>query len=154
MGLDISVFGNLKRVPEVCDERDDVRHLYSNDFPDQADAVVAGSYRCKKLMSFRAGSYSGYGEWRRQLSVLMLNLQPEIVWGDTDQYKDKPFFDLIHFSDCEGIIGPETSAKLAKNFEDWRHCTVNEGEYFKEKYECWAKAFKLAAENNGVVRFA
>lgn len=33
---------------------------------------------------------------------------------------DVPFLELIHFSDCEGIIGPKTSAKLYKDFEKYR----------------------------------
>ena len=30
-----------------------------------------------------------------------------------------PFVELINFSDCEGVIGPEVAAKLAKDFADY-----------------------------------
>jgi hypothetical protein len=66
--------------------------------------------------------------------------------------KVKPFYELINFSDCEGIIGPEVSTKLYNDFVKFEVVAKNEEEYFYRKYKDWMKAFKVAS-NKGVVSF-
>ncbi len=68
------------------------------------------------------------------------------------------FRELIHFSDCEGFIGPKTSAKLAADFAAWRDSAaamaaqIDQGRWHLEKYNEWARAFETAAKG-GVVKF-
>lgn len=129
MGLDISYFENQ---PESVIETDE-------DWPSSG--------------SFRAGSYSGYNEWRRMLCIAVLGVQPEEVWANQEKYEGRPFNELICFSDCEGTRNAEVSKKLAKDFEEFRNRACNgQDEYFIEKYNEWAKAFKIAS-NNGFVVF-
>lgn len=64
-----------------------------------------------------------------------------------------PFWELINFSDCEGIIGPVVSAKLARDFQEYQEKANSQlTDYDLERYNSWRQAFELAAEN-GVVRF-
>jgi hypothetical protein len=62
---------------------------------------------CKKVDPVNL-SYNGvyYRHFRRQLSdIALLN------------HDDTLFRELIHFTDCEGFIGPQTCSKLAGDFE-------------------------------------
>lgn len=72
-----------------------------------------------------------------------------------------PFFELIHFSDCEGTIGPVVSKKLAEDFAKYQkaadsfigtHDDGKPGGYFAEIYAEFRKAFETAS-NNGAVDF-
>ncbi len=101
-------------------------------------------------LSFSAGSYSGYNNWREQLSQLMLGVKPETVWRNPDQFKYSPFVELIHFSDCEGSIGPDTSRKLHHDFMDHMDIAATAEPWFTKKYMLWNKAFALAADNGFV----
>lgn len=174
MGLDIHVDTHIgDRIDETkishADAENyydipDITRLYVDYSPlDQHDDLESGFYRCgdKYERSFKAGSYSGYNRWREKLSLLALGVMPEEVWDQPELYRGKPFVELIHFSDCEGVIGPKTSAKLAKDFVEFKE-RAEEDEGLKEyssfmpysHYDEWAEAFKLAAETHGVVVLA
>src|SRR6185503_149712 len=89
-------------------------------FPDRLDGRVQGYYLTEdEDFHFRAGSYSGYNHWRTKLCRFAFGLEPQDIWTNPERYAGKPFFELIHFSDAEGAIGPETAAKLARDFQDW-----------------------------------
>ena len=113
-------------------------------------------------MGFRAGSYSGYNHWREKLAEIAG--YPSI---ETDRFGSGlkemrhdagareagsgPFYELIWFSDCEGIIGPITSAKLARDFADFQaKADAVEDDYWREKYGKWRQAFEMAAEEGAV----
>jgi len=93
---------------------------------------------------FRAGSYSGYNAWRRDLAR---QFNPETK-------ADMPFYELIWFADNEGSIGPEAAADLLADFRQHESAYAPEfhEEYFREKYADWARAFELAA-SGGLVEF-
>lgn len=62
-----------------------------------------------------------------------------------------PFFELIHFADNEGVIGPVVSAKLAKDFRDnYERAKAFGDGYWLSKYEKWMAAFEMAADNGAV----
>lgn len=153
MGLDLSAYSNLQLVE--CSEQpcDDHVHVYPNsDFPGRADRLVKGCYTYGKRFHFRGGSYSGFNEWREWLSDIALGVSPREVWDDPERFVGKPFVELINFSDCEGVIGPETSAKLAKDFaEHAQEAARRDTGYEYLKYRDWWKAFELAAGNGGVI---
>ena len=122
--------------------------------------------------SFRAGSYSGYGEWRNDLALAAGHEEgSEGVWAKADDgVTGGPFEELINFPDNEGVIGPVISQKLYDDFVnyekevnktiDWWYLKmVPEKEYdgddikwFKIKYNDWKHAFDIA-RNNGMVIF-
>lgn len=114
------------------------------------------------IVEFRAGSYGGYNEWRNALALLGAGIRADEMWADPDKYQDYPFFLLINFADNEGSIGPNAASLLDMQFAVGRteidqkaraHFTDDhEYEWFMDKYDDWAEAFKLAREN-GMVYF-
>lgn len=157
MGLDIQAFASAD--PWADAPEDLGTDLYVNpDFPTRADGLVTGKYITGDSFNFRAGSYSGYNAWRREMARLV-ETTPEALWElDPAEKSDVPFYELIHFADNEGVIGPETSAKLAKDFGALRDKAQDfepsEGpkDWFLRNYEYFAFAFFLASKS-GAVRF-
>ncbi|UZD74736.1 hypothetical protein OM992_03295 [Bacillus siamensis] len=112
-------------------------------FPGRGEGVDPDKfYTSEESFSFRAGSYSGYGWWRRKL---------EEFKGDT------AFQELINFADNEGTIGPVVSKKLAKDFNEhadaareYARTLGDAGEVWLYLYGDWKKAFEMASENGAV----
>ena len=166
MGLDITAVKNARLVGKMPVEKFEEKLFpgcrliyvyadYVNDgFMAAKDLSPDSVYEYEDSFEFRAGSYGGYNDWREALSMFAYNVPPSVVWKNNDAYKDKPFYRLINFSDCEGIIGPEECKKLDKNFRDYQEAFSNSSanEWHKEKYNEWLKAFGLAADN-GFVEF-
>lgn len=182
MGLDISAYkkATFVRARGAREDGDEqwpaVTYLYANpDFPGRADGMKDGLYdvgghtkygreedRDKDhQLHFRAGSYSGYGEWRRKLCWFAHEVEPSRIWkGEPRFWAGKPFVELINFADDEGLIGPQTSAKLARDFqthgeaikEKARRVLGPEADWFCGLYDTWQKAFELAA-GEGCVHF-
>lgn len=124
--------------------------LYSADgVPDRADGLVDGLYRVSGAShSFRAGSYSGYNKWREMLADIAGYGTAKRVWDNPNA--SGPFVELIDYSDCEGFIGPRTSAKLA---EDCARLVAGGAAKELPGIEDWAEAFRIAA-GHGVVKFS
>ncbi len=170
MGLDISVYRKAILVNNVEVDEDGepvdtaLRKAYYNDdltrlfrlreaydvFDAQADGLEPGFYLFEDSMGFRAGSYGGYNGWRSTLAT---------VGGYTadDAHSGKvlagPFFELVNFSDCEGTIGPVTSAKLLNDFillQERAESMMNDYEF--AKYKEWTEAFQMASDG-GFVSF-
>lgn len=178
MGLDITAYGGLTKVEDVkyisgeVYNRDleivdygnyaMVAHINPN-FPGRADDMEDGGvYNAAESFGFCAGSYGGYNMWRNRLAKLAG--YPE---GTYEQYgkdwpshcvacwngEQGPFAELIHFSDCEGVIGTAVSQKLAADFAAFDAAAkTREDEQFYKLYQEWQKAFAMAA-NGGAVSF-
>lgn len=164
MGLDCHAFKNAKLKRKAPDgvppsggeydlayiDGDEI--IYFTDFPERLDGQPKGVYSGERLPSFRAGSYGGYNRWREKLSQMAIGVDPQTVWDNWKKYKDEPFALLIHFSDCEGAIGPESSLILHGQFEAWREQARDEMDRWEfEVYEDFAKAFEEVAGNGFVV---
>jgi hypothetical protein len=155
MGLDITAVRRAvfdHETKDSCDHwPEEIRRVYANpDFPGRADGLVDGCYRYESRFDFRAGSYSGYNQWRHELCRLALGCDPSEVWRNREQHVDSPFVELIDFSDCEGVIGPVTSARLLADFEFFaeaaeRHAARTALWWFHEGYDNWTRAFRMAA---------
>lgn len=157
MGLDIEAFQGIKRAEDQGDDADDDAWLLHRPegLPDRTDGIALGRYECVgESLRFRAGSYSGYNLWREWLAKTFLDATPAQVWdGADDRFKGKPFVELINFTDCDGFIGPKTSAKLAKDFAEHAPPKMPRlDQFYVENYALWRKAFEIAA-GNGVVIF-
>jgi hypothetical protein len=158
MGLDISAYSKIRRLPLPTDEDHSGEHarIYPNpDFPEQAEGIEDGYYEYEHGMDFRAGSYSGYNEWRNELARLAgyapVERDHSPYAAGAWQKKSGPFWELINFADNEGCIGPKTSAKLAKDFAEFQHnADLHPDEWFRAKYAEWRKAFELAADAGAV----
>lgn len=176
MGLDIAIYQNLKMAKgnEAFDDKGELKwdenwvQFYVNpDFPGRANEIEDGkAYKGEYVNRFRAGSYGGYGVWRNTLAQLAG--YPEFEYDDefTNSKRKShaaygwyhpdeklPFIELINFTDCEGVIGAEICAKLAKDFAEFQEkADQHKDDYFTKKYGAWRRAFE-AASKNGVVEF-
>lgn len=168
MGLDISVYRNARKVDPQPVRKD------NGQWPDEvwdSDTVIAFVPDDSMLRSlrglepdtvydadydhgFRAGSYGGYNAFRSMLAEELLGVSPYEVWNNPMSWVDKPFFELINFSDCEGTIGPEAAADLAVDFDMFQDRVQRvPDEYFRERYAEWQHAFHIAAAHHGLVDF-
>ena len=169
MGLDITAHKNLIKVvgDNLFDEDGELNdwdnhfQLHINPhYPDRASDISDGCvYSSGESLGFRAGSYGGYNGWREELARLA---GYEFVKGESDRHGfsrgawnsgEGPFWEIINFSDCGGVIGSEVSKKLLKDFCDFEEkAEGHESDNFKRLYKEWRGAFELAS-NNGCVDF-
>ena len=183
MGLDIRVVSKL----EKCEiQNDDAYNKYPNVIQistkndlvfNQSDGLEDGcyyQYSNSDYKAFRAGSYSGYGKWREQLSEA-IGIKIEDLWLsisrdtklndvlDTKSFDEIPFVELLYFSDCEGTIGPIVSKKLYNDFisnrdrvEKYVSSSVPGRPIFYKDwmslYDDFTDAFRIAS-NGGAVDF-
>jgi hypothetical protein len=179
MGLDITWYRGLTKAvgSEGFDDEGEVKYgdgwfkVYKNpDFPRRADDLEdRKAYKAEESDGFRAGSYGGYSNWRERLAKVAEYPTVEvgsIAQADSMRYAkshphsasawgvdvDRPFVELINFSDCEGVIGTAISKKLASDFADFQdRANATCDPYFIEKYGEWRKAFEMASDNGCVV---
>ena len=189
MGLDISVISQIKPIyiPEDIElwsdeyydweEKQDIEGSVWNFqpntyFPEQSKGLPKGfGYGTGEEYSFRAGSYSGYGEWRDLLARVALDMGSEGVWNKIDSgegYSEIPFSEQLNFSDADGIIGPVASKKLYNDYVSYEKDIMKkldryylkyedfeiDGEtyqWFKQKYNDWKEAFRIASNNGAVI---
>ena len=188
MGLDVSAISQVRPIdiPEeielwseeyyVWEEEQDfdghVWNLYHHPhFTEQSaglpDGAVVGE---GEYYTFRAGSYSGYGEWRDLLSKLALGIGAKDLWDKVDDggYGEIPFSQHINFSDADGVIGPVAAEKLYNDYVRYEKDIMNmldrfylkfedeeiDGDtfhWFKVKYKDWKEAFRIASDNGAVI---
>jgi hypothetical protein len=152
MGLDIKVYRRLNLVeaaPLQRDLKEGEIYVWISPFPDHAERswdLRKGIYTHEgSEFSFRAGSYTGYNDWRDNLAF-MIGTIPEKIWANP---VPGPFMELINFSDCDGTIGPAVSKKLYGDFRKYleraRHLK-DDGGWFFHRYKLWMKAFKIASD--------
>jgi hypothetical protein len=160
MGLDIAAGRRAKMLPFADpDTYDYTRALnlypYPNHppFADHSDGLPQGIYEVAARISFRAGSYSGYNRWREALAELVHSTTPEVIWKAPDEYRGSAFYEIIHFSDCEGCIGPKTSRKLAADFAEYEERAREAwgaDSYEFGVYQDFRRAFTIAADEGAV----
>lgn len=159
MGLDITAYSGMieakgnEAFDNVGDLKDDEVWFIVYDepnFPGRCNEFKDGhAYKANKEFGFRAGSYSGYNQWRDKLAEIAgYGCAKNVL----DNPIDGPFMELINFSDCEGTIGTEVSAKLIEDFRRYRNKAEAIGGVFWDKYQEWQEAFKVAS-NKGAVNF-
>lgn len=163
MGLDITAYSKAELIEVIADydafydkyaDGDDLDYVHrQQDFPARMAPMVAGGvYKIHgERHAFRAGSYGGYNHWREQLALMVLGIEPKAIWTNRAGFAGCAFYELIDFSDCEGIIGTEAARKLAGDFDKFQaKADQHEDDYFREKYSNWRKAFHLAADGGYV----
>lgn len=162
MGLDISVYSKIQKITDLervenGDWSANVRRTHP-EFDRSLD-IEEGYYEgVGERHSFRAGSYSGYNFFRNSLAKGILGVSDKTVWENDEEYKGKPMYEIIDFSDCEGCIGPMVSKKLHKDFVDNRVKYLNyisesgDPTFYEIIYDDFTKGFELAS-NEGIVIF-
>ena len=164
MGLDISAYSKIKQEKHgdiyIGHDKFGTRpDLSEGEYAESDDSVYHG---------FRAGSYSGYNQWRENLSMAIHGVMPSIIWNSPEKYAGKEFFEIINFSDCEGCFGPKFSAKLHADFVNNRDKFVSvmetrygkasvsefsEASYAIRIYDDFMKSFEIA-KDSGVLIFS
>ncbi|MBU9468625.1 hypothetical protein LGM75_24725 [Burkholderia multivorans] len=177
MGLDATAYRQIKKIDCVFDEGgepidpntrepiecDYLRAYINPDFPGRADDLEDRAiYSYEDADEAFSGGYGRYSMWREMLAKLA-GYQPIFVdrfgTGRTELRHDEaawratsgPFWELICFSDCEGVIGAAVSAKLAQDFAQFDE-QAKADESFYAIYSKWRAAFEMAAQN-GCVQF-
>lgn len=108
--------------------------------------------------SFRAGSYSGFHDWRCWLAALS-NITLDKMAGFTKDSpiswnKDMPFKALLYHSDCDGVIGPAACKKLASDFNRYMLIALEslnkgeDGEWMVDRYFKWREAVNAVADGD------
>lgn len=108
---------------------------------DRLDGNEPGWYRGEYVRDGLSLSYGGYSALREQISDLAIGVPPETIWNASDIYAGRPFVPLIHYSDCEGAIGPETCQRLAADFAE------HEAKAEVALDEGWLGAYRKLAAN-------
>lgn len=174
MGLDISAYSKMARVQDEVAATMNEDQIFEMDCviitdghkkDSRIDDMQSGFYtpdEGSECHDFRAGSYSGYNDYRNKLAECFLNASDRVVWANPDLFEGKPFYEQVDFSDCEGYMGPLVSAKLHQDYvngrEQWVKWLNESGqsednvEWYLTRYDHWTKAFGLAADG-GILRF-
>ena len=174
MGLDIYAYSriveksnrsaNQQRLEELG-LSEPGEEIYRIDRPDEEafKGLDPGTYLTTSLTeqhSFRAGSYSGYNNWRRALCLTMLGVEPAELWNEPASWQGMPFVDLINHSDCDGAIGGPVAKSLYRDFVKHRDRAVDrtdngneDGGWFLEVYDDFLRGFELAADD-GILIFS
>lgn len=115
-----------------------------------------GRFRVQQDAGISVGPYSLYRTWRQWLWKLIHDLSNiNAVWQAPGSYEHLAFFNLIHFSDCEGVIGPIVSARLAREFSVHQSKVdqlQDQHFLFVLLYRSFHQAFETAA-GKGAVQF-
>lgn len=169
MGLDITAYGGLfeidtsRQKKELVETMLDSGHWWQPHAVDWAEKEFPGRtkgepqvvmdhvYGASQRYSFRAGSYSGYGEFRDFLARLA-GWASARAWWDSD-VREGPFFELVHFADNEGCIGSIAAGKLVSDFRAYEAKALAEADecrWFWHAYNNWRRAFEIASEGGAV----
>jgi hypothetical protein len=167
-GLDVTAYSELVEVPNAAVDKDgiptakDMVRLSPVDYPERFKGLKPQAiYRFKKQFDFRAGSYSGYNWWRNELAKLAgyKPIEAKTVEGKTEsrydaaawKAKSGPFWELINFSDAEGVIGPVVCKKLYADFvANHKAAMAHPSKDFQQSYLDWEKALELASKNGAL----
>ena len=189
MGLDISVISNLEPfvLPEGMEPWSEEYDKWINgqDIPEYKEVLSMyqaghwgqdrygdyppGVYLGEITDGFRAGSYSGYGEWRDTLAKVGAGFAggSEEAWRHDGE--DYPFEQLINYSDAEGYIAAPVTDKLCSDFVSFEkevkdvvdkawlkiHPTIEltgeDKDWFLAKWEEWKNAMCDASQDGAVM---
>ncbi len=122
MGLDISAYSKIIRSEDQSDEGgySGIRIWRDSFGYCELEEGKWESTQASQHHSFRVGSYSSYNQFRDDLCRAIHGVSSHHVYENIEEYVRKPFIGLINFSDCDGMIGPEISSILYRDFVDNR----------------------------------
>jgi hypothetical protein len=173
MGLDITAYAGLKALDAVYNRNGEpidiitrqpvecVELYVNNSFPNRELPFTDAPYSYTGKMSCFYMSYSGYGRWREELAKIAgypaipdgvgefsARSHSEGCWAATEG----PFFELINFSDCEGVLGTTVLKKLLIDFETHEEAAKNvDQEWFYQKYKALMEEVRFAATDGALV---
>ena len=112
---------------------------------------------------FRAGSYGGFGDWRKKLAD-SVGIQLDDMQGFTENgikwSGHEPFYELLYHSDCDGVLWWDECEELLKDFELHRDKFISYLDdngiilpHYLQKYDAWHQIIKACIEIEGMLRF-
>jgi hypothetical protein len=170
MGLDVVAYNGIEKVdPELHGGKldfntDDIWELCDEHgwfipstcgFEEHGKGVEDTPYTSEGEISFRAGSYGSYNGWRNSLAVFAGYGSAQDVW-EMDHPWGTPFIELINFSDCEGVIGPDLCKKLSEDFTSKRKDAIvfaleHNDDWFMRTYDDFMEALTFASDRGILV---
>ena len=161
MGLDIRVYSQLKDTGRPFDWTVDEENAYiphnHQDFATRCVEFTPGNaFEYKSSYRAHIGLYITYVNWREQLAILAgyppvvgrPHPYSEGAWAATEG----PFWELIDFTDYDGVLGTAVCQKLAKEFADYEVSARRLGdEDFLYTYLQFKAAVELASDGGAVV---
>ena len=144
-----------KRVREAC-----FQAVVHEDYPQRAtDIEDQGFYTFGSMLYAATVAPSVYVRWREQLAAFAgyrLARDRDASAGKSHlagarAAKAGPFWELLNFSDREGVIGATVSAKLAEDFatHDSR-ADAHPQKSFRDMYAWLRRAFAMASDQGAV----
>lgn len=118
MGLRINTYSNIRLSANEPDSSAAFGVEETDPYFDRI-GLNPGIYTADFIDSIKVGSYTFYNSWREMLSQLALGMPATTVW-ESPEMEGKPFYELIDFSDCSGILGTDVCCKLLDDFEESR----------------------------------
>lgn len=144
MGLDIVAYTYL--TPASGTGEDFLTFEPDPDFPNRADEFRTDQfYDYKSETWFSMGSYTAYGQFRTELAEKLAKI-PE---GEYYEGRKGPFWQMINFSDCDGVLGTESCQRLMADFQEYasrKHLITDQDRYNKMQ-----QAVTLGAQGGCVV---
>lgn len=176
MGLDVIAYRQIKKIDCVFDadgepidpttrkplDGEFVQFYVNSDFPGRANEIDSRApYLYADAAHTFSGGYGLYNAWREELARLAgYAAQPvdRFKTGNVEMRHDQsafqdqqgPFWELICFSDCEGVIGAEIARKLANDFAQYDEKAKTIGGYFYQTYQKWRNGFEMASDGGAV----
>jgi hypothetical protein len=158
MGVTIRAYSQLELTPaheyqpEDCYEADHIRAFVLAGLEySLRGAVAERCYEKTALTEFHRiadWSYLGYSRWREKLCEAVNGYLPRVAWDDPDHHRDDPLFELVHFADNEGCIGPAAAASLLDDFNNHAAKLDHLANYYD-----WLRGLKLAAAH-GLIEYS
>lgn len=161
MGLDITAYSQLKDTGRPFDWDVDEGNAYiPHNHPDFATRCVeftpGNAFECEGGLHACIGDYNYYGAWRDKLAKLA---GYPLVTGRTRPYSEGawaategPFWELIDFTYCDGVLGTAVCQKLAEDFDDYEESARRLGdEDFLYAYLQFKAAVEFASDGGAVV---
>ena len=171
MHLDITAYQSLKLIKTITNDNDDYInsqtglieknivkiHSRYNRWKQIYPLQVNATYRYQKEKYCLTISYTEYDLWRDRLAKVAG--YPPVKSIDGERYdisafsaNEGKFYELIHFTDCDGVIGQQAIQKLLIDFNRQNIDDIEDIDNFKEKYSMIWDAFKFA-KDDGLVQF-
>jgi len=158
MGLDVKVYGNIKLAEKEEDDVDFVAYVIDDRWQYKIKNLKLGeSYYGDCICNGVSYPYSYHNRFREKLILLigkpeLLDADGKIKWKQLSP--EIPFYDFIDFADNEGCLDWEISEKIYKDFDRYKKkAKVEFSESAYSYYKVWMRTFKIASENQGVVKF-
>jgi hypothetical protein len=166
MGLDVSVYQNNK-VLDINEDDEDYDYDFhafaqEEEWEDRIKNLEKDRfYEGDQVAHLVSYPYSSHNRFREELirligrSDLLYPHDGKINWDKLHPEKNLPFYELIYFSDCEGVLDWQTSEKL---YNDFKNHEFFANQFFKEeesnlrRFNNWMETFELG-KDNGVVVF-